>query len=85
MIPVLTLLVTIAAIAFGYRIFVQIRIQQIEKHLPAPIFWMTLIFMGFVPVFWKLKNTSATILATRANICVCIFYSCAAIFFLLIL
>jgi hypothetical protein len=63
MTPLLILLVIIAAIAFGYRIFLQIRIQQIEKRLPAPIFWMTLIFMGFVPVFWKLKNTSTTILA----------------------
>jgi hypothetical protein len=79
------LFIIIAVAAFCYNIFLQISIQRIEKHLSAPLFWTTLIFMSIVPVFWKLRNTSATVLASRANVCLCIFYMSIAIIILLAL
>jgi len=69
-------LLIIAIIALGYKICYQVQVQIIEKKKLSPLFWITLSFMCFLPVLQKLKNTSAAILAARANAGLCIFYSC---------
>jgi len=75
-------LLIIAIVALGYKIYYQVQVQIIEKKKLSPLFWITLSFMCFLPVFRSLKNTSATILATKANAGLCIFYSCVIAVFL---
>ena len=76
------LLLIIAFVALAYKIYYQVQVQIIEKKKLSPLFWITLSFMCFLPVFRSLKNTSATILATKANAGLCIFYSCVIAVFL---
>ena len=70
------LLITIAAIALCYKIYCHVQIEMIEKKRLALQFWLTICFACMIPVLQRLKNTSAIILATRANAALCIFYSC---------
>lgn len=69
-------LLLIAVIAFVYKIYCQVTVELIEKKKLSTRFWLVLSFMCFIPLTGTLRNTSATLLATRGNLALCIAYAC---------
>lgn len=67
MMTIIYILIIIGAVAFFYKINLQIKIQYIEKRLPFTSFWLILTLMSFIPIYWNLKNSDAKLLAKRAN------------------
>lgn len=70
------LLIICAVVALLFKIYCHVQIEIIEKKRLTIQFWLTISFMCMIPLLQRLKNTSAVILATRANAALCIFYSC---------
>lgn len=75
MMALIYILIIITAVAFFYKIYLQIKIQSMERRLPTLTFWLTLGFTSFIPIYWNLKNTSSKIVATRANKALCLSYA----------
>lgn len=76
------LLLVIAVAAFAYKIYCQLTIELIEKKKRSAQFWLLLSVKCFLPVPGNCRNTSAMILATKANAALCIAYACIAILLL---
>jgi hypothetical protein len=75
MMPIIYILIIIAGISFCYKIYLQIKIQNLEGRMPTLTFWCTLGLMIFVPIYWNFKNDTAKILAKRANKSLFLFYT----------
>ena len=69
------ILIIIAAASIFYKLYLQIKIQYVERRLTFLTFCLTLSFMSFIPIYWSFKNNNAQILAKRANKALYLFYA----------